>query len=362
MNVTTSLFKMILDLFLLYKTVGALGEAEQPPDSQLSFSLHFTPSQEEDCSQIFTETSQAVEVTQAQGAVVRESPEDQLSAHQSIGPEVSPQVREHPERFQAVEVTQAQGAVVRESPEDQLSAHQSIGPEVPPQVRERPERFQAEHPVVRLDSADKEVGSLSKQDSTESQSILAPVIVGQLANKVVREKEGFTDVSTRTVQPPQATQGEDSQSNVPTTEGRTSTSSPGNQGARLKSVAAKSDPPEYPAGVTTASISEQGNRVGGSDSFATAAEVPSHGATRTEDSPRVSFPETSSESATGMAFHFSLPRGGEPLRPVTCTTPPPRRSTHEAALDSVERGRNDDCVTSVVPLVSETPGMASQGE
>lgn len=56
--------------------------------------------------------------------------------------------------------------------------------------------------------------------------------------------------------------------------------------------------------------------------------------------------ETSSDSVTGLGFHFSLPTSTEPLRPVTCTTPPPIRSRQQA-----------------VPItVCETPGIFSQGK
>jgi hypothetical protein len=57
--------------------------------------------------------------------------------------------------------------------------------------------------------------------------------------------------------------------------------------------------------------------------------------------------EVSSDSATVMGFHFSLPTSAELLRPVTCTTPPPIRSWQQEVLPTT---------------VCETPGMSTQGK
>lgn len=75
--------------------------------------------------------------------------------------------------------------------------------------------------------------------------------------------------------------------------------------------------------------------------------------------PVAVFSETSSESATG-AFHFSFPK--EPLKPVTSTTPPPIKPVHYNTPDSEERSSIRSIIPDVVlPVVTETPGMSSQG-
>lgn len=75
--------------------------------------------------------------------------------------------------------------------------------------------------------------------------------------------------------------------------------------------------------------------------------------------PVAIFSETSSESATG-GFHFSLPV--EPLRPLISTTPPPIRPVRHDTPDSEERSSRRSIIPDVVlPVVTETPGMYSQG-
>ena len=75
--------------------------------------------------------------------------------------------------------------------------------------------------------------------------------------------------------------------------------------------------------------------------------------------PVAIFSETSSESATG-AFHFSFPK--EPLKPVTSTTPPPIIPVRHDTPDSEERSSRRSIIPDVVlPVVTETPGMSSQG-
>ena len=75
--------------------------------------------------------------------------------------------------------------------------------------------------------------------------------------------------------------------------------------------------------------------------------------------PVAVFSETSSESATG-AFHFSFPK--EPLKPVTSTTPPPIKPVRYDTPDSEERSSIRSIIPDVVlPVVTETPGMSSQG-
>lgn len=78
--------------------------------------------------------------------------------------------------------------------------------------------------------------------------------------------------------------------------------------------------------------------------------------------PAAIFSETSSESGAG-GFHFSLPK--EPLRPLISTTPPPMRPVHHDTCtpDSEERGASRRSIIPdvVLPVVTETPGMSSQG-
>lgn len=75
--------------------------------------------------------------------------------------------------------------------------------------------------------------------------------------------------------------------------------------------------------------------------------------------PAAIFSETSSESATG-AFHFCLPK--EPLRPLISTTSPPIRPVRHDTPDSEERSSRSSIIPDVVlPVVTETPGMSSQG-
>ena len=75
--------------------------------------------------------------------------------------------------------------------------------------------------------------------------------------------------------------------------------------------------------------------------------------------PAAIFSETSSESGTG-GFHFSLPK--EPLRPLISTTPPPIRPVRQDTPDSEERSSRRNIIPDVVlPVVTETPGMSSQG-
>lgn len=72
------------------------------------------------------------------------------------------------------------------------------------------------------------------------------------------------------------------------------------------------------------------------------------------------FSETSSESGQSVGFHFSLPK--QPLRPLISTTPPPIQPSHHDTPDSQERGSRRSILPDVVlPVVSETPGMSSQG-
>ena len=71
------------------------------------------------------------------------------------------------------------------------------------------------------------------------------------------------------------------------------------------------------------------------------------------------FSDTSSESGQSGGFHFSLPK--QPLRPSLSTTPPPLRPTHHDTLDSQERDSRRSILPDVLPVVSETPGMSSQG-
>lgn len=73
--------------------------------------------------------------------------------------------------------------------------------------------------------------------------------------------------------------------------------------------------------------------------------------------PATIFSETSSDSALSGGFHFSLPK--EPLRPQVSTTPPPIRPAHYHTPDSVSR--RSIMPDAVLPVVSETPGMSSQG-
>ena len=76
--------------------------------------------------------------------------------------------------------------------------------------------------------------------------------------------------------------------------------------------------------------------------------------------PATIFSETSSDSALSGGFHFSLPK--EPLRPQVSTTPPPIRPAHHRTPDSEDRGsRRSIMPDAVLPVVSETPGMSSQG-
>lgn len=76
--------------------------------------------------------------------------------------------------------------------------------------------------------------------------------------------------------------------------------------------------------------------------------------------PATIFSETSSDSALSGGFHFSLPK--EPLRPQVSTTPPPIRPAHHHTPDSEDRGsRLSIMPDAVLPVVSETPGMSSQG-
>lgn len=75
--------------------------------------------------------------------------------------------------------------------------------------------------------------------------------------------------------------------------------------------------------------------------------------------PTAVFSETSSESGAG-GFHFSLPK--EPLRPLISTTPPPIRLVRQDTPDSEERSSRRNIIPDVVlPVVTETPGMSSQG-
>lgn len=75
--------------------------------------------------------------------------------------------------------------------------------------------------------------------------------------------------------------------------------------------------------------------------------------------PAAIFSETSSESGIG-GFHFSLPK--EPLRPLISTTPPPIRPVRQDTPDSEERSSRRSIIPDVVlPVVTETPGMSSQG-
>ena len=66
--------------------------------------------------------------------------------------------------------------------------------------------------------------------------------------------------------------------------------------------------------------------------------------------------ETSSESG----FHFSVPK--EQLRPLMSTTPPPIRPVRYDTPDSEKRSSGCSTIPDVVlPVVTETPGMSSQG-
>lgn len=76
--------------------------------------------------------------------------------------------------------------------------------------------------------------------------------------------------------------------------------------------------------------------------------------------PATIFSETSSESGAG-GFHFSIPK--EPLRPLICTTPPPLRPVRQDTPDSEERSSRRSIIPDVaLPVVTETPGMSSQGK
>ena len=75
--------------------------------------------------------------------------------------------------------------------------------------------------------------------------------------------------------------------------------------------------------------------------------------------PGAIFSETSSESAPG-GFNFIVPE--EPLRPLISTTPPPIRPVRHDTPDSEERSSRRSIIPDVViPVVTETPGMSSQG-
>lgn len=77
--------------------------------------------------------------------------------------------------------------------------------------------------------------------------------------------------------------------------------------------------------------------------------------------PSAVFSETSSESGLSGGFHFSLPK--EPLRPSMSTTPPPIKLVRHDTPDSQERGSRRSIMPDVVlPVVTETPGMSSQGK
>ena len=77
--------------------------------------------------------------------------------------------------------------------------------------------------------------------------------------------------------------------------------------------------------------------------------------------PAAIFSEPSSESGLSGGFHFSPPK--EPVRPVISTTPPPIRPIHHDTPDSQERSSRRSIIPDVVPpVVSETPGMSSQGK
>ena len=68
---------------------------------------------------------------------------------------------------------------------------------------------------------------------------------------------------------------------------------------------------------------------------------------------------TSTESANAE-FHFLLPK--EPLNPLISTTPPPIRPVPQNTPDSEERSSRRSIIPDVVlPVVTETPGMSSQG-
>lgn len=76
--------------------------------------------------------------------------------------------------------------------------------------------------------------------------------------------------------------------------------------------------------------------------------------------PATIFSETSSESGPSGGFHFSIPK--EPLRPFISTTPPPIRPVRHDSPDSQEMGSRRSVIPDVVlSVVSETPGMSSQG-
>ena len=72
--------------------------------------------------------------------------------------------------------------------------------------------------------------------------------------------------------------------------------------------------------------------------------------------------ETPSESSTCEKFHFSLPKGKEPLKPVTCTTPPPLRVARPPSPESEERNLKLQKEDTGGPIVCETPGMSTQGQ
>lgn len=69
---------------------------------------------------------------------------------------------------------------------------------------------------------------------------------------------------------------------------------------------------------------------------------------------------TSSETSSESGFHFSLTK--EQLRPLMSTTPPPIRPVRHNTPDSEERSCRRSTIPDVVlPVLTETPGMSSQG-
>ena len=77
--------------------------------------------------------------------------------------------------------------------------------------------------------------------------------------------------------------------------------------------------------------------------------------------PATIFSQSSVESGTEAEFHFSIPKDPEPLRPVSSVTPPPMRPVRCDTPYSEERGAGPALLRDALPVVTETPGMSSQG-
>lgn len=67
--------------------------------------------------------------------------------------------------------------------------------------------------------------------------------------------------------------------------------------------------------------------------------------------------ETPSQSNSDEKFHFSLPKDAEPLKPVTCNTPP---AVVQPFIPETQESHPKERMEG--PVVCETPGMSTQGQ